>query len=128
MGYTIIFATACIGLVLVTPVWAVLLIRARAFTVPHLLGPIGTLCAAVPILGAWMPEAFQPLWIAIQLTCAFWLMSFVMIGLAVLLALVLETPRRVRVIAAVCGGLGLLFNAAALGAFMWYATVSPGGV
>lgn len=125
---TFIFAAACIGLALITLVWCVLLFAPRRGEWILLLGPAGTLSAAVPILGAWMPKTFQPLWHVVQLTCAFWLSSFVLIGLAILFAFLLKASKRDRIVALICGGLGLLLNAAALLAFMWEATVSPGGV
>jgi hypothetical protein len=75
-----------------------------------------------------MPETFQPMWLVIQATCLFWLMSFVLIVLGLVFAFTLATHPRRRVASAVCAGLGLLFNSAALLAFMWYATVAPGGV
>ena len=128
MAYSFIFGTACIGLTLVTLVWAVLLFIPRPGQLLLFFGPAGTLSAAIPILGAWMPTTFEPLWLVIQATCMFWLMSFLLIGLAILFAFVLQTTRHDKVVAVACGGTGLLLNAAALLAFMWAATVSPGGV
>jgi len=128
MAYPIIFGTACIGLVVTTIVWCALLFKSHRGHRHLLIGPAGTLCASIPILAAWMPETFQPLWIVIQLTFLFWLMSFVLIGLSLNFAFVLKTSRRERIVAVVCGGAGLLLNATAFLTFMWYATTSPGGV
>jgi len=128
MGYPILFAVACIGLTLVTLAWFALLFKPNRAPLPLLLGPAGTFCAAVPTLGAWLPETFAPLWIAVQATCMVWLMSFVLIVLGLVFAYTLGATKRHRVASLVCGGLGLLFNATALLAFLWEATVSPGGV
>lgn len=128
MGYTIIFATACIGLVLTAAVWAGWLVKIKRTSAAQLIGPAGALCASIPILGAWMPETFQPMWLVVQATCAFWLLSFLLIGLAVLFAFTLDADKRVRIAAVVCGGAAFLFNGTALLAFLWYATVAPGGV
>ncbi|MFN3167688.1 MAG: hypothetical protein ACE37H_11560 [Phycisphaeraceae bacterium] len=128
MTHPILFGTACVGLVLVTIAWFVLLFLPKRAPLPVLLGPAGTLCASLPILGAWMPETFQPLWLVIQATCLFWLLSFVLIALGLVFAFTLGASRRQRLASAVYGGLGLLFNAAALLIFLWDATVSAGGV
>lgn len=128
MTHTIIFSTACIGLALITLVWLVLLCIPRPSDWFLFLGPIGTFCAAIPILAAWLPDTFEPLWLMIQLTFLFWLMSFVLIGLAILFAFVLKTSRRNRIITLICAGLGFLLNASAMLVFLWEATTSAGGV
>jgi len=128
LDYTILFATSCIGLLVVTLVWLGLLYKPKRSTVPLLIGPVGTLSAAIPILGVWMPETFQAIWLVHQATFSFWLMSFVLIVLAVIFALVLQPPKRERTASIICGTLGFILNAAAFLAFMIYATVSPGGV
>ena len=124
-----IFDVSCIGLFIITVIWlALLIIMMRQKSLPMLLGPAGTLMAAIPILGAWFPDALQPLWTVVQLTCLFWLMSFVLIGVAMIFAFIQQVPKSVRLASMICGSMGLLLNAFALLAFMWDATVSPGGV
>ena len=128
MTYPLIFGISCVGLVTITIAWLALIIKHKHSTFPQVLGPVGTLIASIPILGAWMPDVFQPLWIVVQLTCMVWLTSFVLIGLAVIFAFTLNAPKRVWITAIICGGTGFMLNAIALLAFMWYATTSPGGV
>lgn len=128
MAYPIIFGSASIGLMLITLVWSALIFLPHRGHPAQLLGPIGTLAAAVSILGLWVPRTTTLIWFDTRLTFQFWLMTFMLIGLALLLAFVLRTTHRDRILAAVCGGAGLLLNAAAFFTFMAYATLSPGGV
>ena len=128
MAYSILFGVACIGLVLTTIVWSAMLFIPRRDNLLMLFGHVGTLCASIHILGAWLPDTFEPLWLVVQLTFMAWLMSFVLIGLPILLVFVLRGPRRERVTAIVFGSIGLLLNGVAMLAFLWNATVSPGGV
>lgn len=128
MDYPILLGTACVGLVLISFAWCGLLLQTKRGILPLLLGPAGTLIAAIPILGVWMPGTFQPIWHVVQVTFSLWLLSFALIVVAMVCAFGVEATKRERIAAVVCGGPGFLLNAAAFLPFLAYATTSAGGV
>ena len=114
-----------IGLAVVSIIWF-LAARNQTERRWHLVGSFGTAIAAC-VLFAILNAASAPwIWVFPQLIFSIWLASFGLIAAAT--AFVIAGSSKLRVIFAGMGVLGALLSGWAGLVFLWFATVSTGGV
>ena len=119
------FGISCIALGILSVAWFFLRgKKPRAWS--NVLGAVGAIVASVIVGGIWLAELVPWVWMVHQLTMKLWILSFVFLGIGVAFAFRRDNALRWRngLIGLTC----LLLNAFSISVFLWYATVSGGGV